>query len=246
MEFRCHQHREKEAGVRCIKCNQYVCVDCLHVVGDKCYCEQCVKLYAHDSEKLDVIDRVFIKESTIVVNTSNDSFSFSIQVSGERVYVDVGDWSLLGSVGPQLGGFACNLRIQKNLVLVLSGKRVGQIQLRPDLQEFYTGLPDDFTIGMSYGQPLKWQLEKVKIFGVDFYLVSLYEIFLRKNDSISRIYPDRIGPPLGREADVVDHYIIMLTLDKKKAQKWALGYGLDNYVKKHLPDKYEQISKLAR
>ena len=181
---------------------------------------------------------------TINFEVQGANIEFSFQTSGDRMYIDVGDWSvlLLDKMVQKLAELVSYSKKNLNRTVILSGRGVGQCQLRPDLRDIYTGLPDDFTIDMAYGMSLRQEPERIKINGVDFDIVALSETCLRKMASILQWQKGVIGPDPGREPDVVDYYLILLTLtNEREANEWARSYRLEEFVKTELPDKYEQM-----
>lgn len=185
---------------------------------------------------------------TISLDMSGVNIEFASQTSGDRVYIDVGNWSLLvDEIVQKLKELVSHSKKKLNRKVILSGRRIGQCQLRPDLYDIYTGLSDDFTIDMAYGMSLRQKPERIKINGVDFDIVALSEIGSRKSASILGWHKGvkevlEVSPTPGREPDVVDFYLISLTLNgEESANKWAMGYGFEEFVKTKLPDIYEKM-----
>ena len=186
---------------------------------------------------------------TISLELSGVNIEFPFQTSGDRIYIEVGNWPLLliDEVVRKFQEFVTYSKKNLNRTVILTGRRVGQCQLRPDLRDVYTGLPDDFTIDMAYGMSLRQKPERIKINGEDFDIVSLSEIGARKAASIGGWRKDvtggiYLGTAPGRESDVVDFYLISLTLGgEKSANEWAMSYELKEFVKTKLPDRYEQM-----
>ena len=182
---------------------------------------------------------------TFSLDASGVNIEFPFQASEDRIYVDIGPLLIIDEAVKKLKEFITYSKKNLHKKVILSGRRVGQCQLKPDLCDIYTGLPDDFTIDKSYGLSLAQKPARINIKGVDFDIVSLSEIGARKGASILGWQKDIngkivLGPALGRDPDVVDFYLISLTFDgEKSANAWAMSYGLEEFVKTKLPVIYE-------
>jgi hypothetical protein len=193
--------------------------------------------------------KVMLGVGIVTFEVQGVNIKFPCRISGDREYIDVGDMSLLfvDEIAQGFGRLVKRMKKDFRGGVILSGRGVGQCQLRPDLRDIYTGLPDDFTIDMAYGIRLKQKPARIKINGVDFSIVALSEIGARKMASILGWHRGEggeleVSPTLGREPDVVDYYLISLTLGgEKSANEWAMSYGLEEFVKTKLPDRYGQM-----
>jgi hypothetical protein len=186
---------------------------------------------------------------TVTFEVQGVSIKFPCQISGDREYIDTGDGSLLfvDEIAQGFGRLVKRMKKDFRGGVILSGRWVGQCQLRPDLRDIYTGLPDDFTIDMAYGIRLKQKPARIKINGVDFSIVALSEIGARKMASILQFHRSEDGKPeirpaLGRELDMVDYYLINLTFNGEKvASDWARTANFEGFLKTKLPDMYERM-----
>ena len=185
---------------------------------------------------------------TIQFRTGDAYWIFPFQRTDTAIYLFVDSPSVFVDYDVVKDFKNCIVQLARNAggLVILSGRVLGCLWLREDLRDLYTGLPDDFTIEGAYGMRLKQKPERIKINGVDFDIVSLSEIGLRKSASIlgwqKGVKGLEFGPDPGREPDVVDFYLILLTLtSEKEANEWAISYRLEEFVKTKLPDIYEKM-----
>jgi len=141
--------------------------------------------------------------------------------------------------------------------LILCGPVVTKIQMRSDLREYYTGLPDNYDIPMFLGEklsdpPIKLPLEhNSQGKEVEMYSVSFTETLKRKHESVMRLNPStgRWAPKTGREADILDCYLLLLNaayVDSSPSRiEYASQFG--NYFKESIreffPEYYEDMIK---
>jgi hypothetical protein len=187
----------------------------------------------------------------VTLNVSGINVRVPYQIVGDQMYLILdrsGPFAFGDAIVSELGKLVKEMKRRKGLRVILAGRLPAMWQLRPDLKKFYVGLPDDYRVEGVHGISVKKELPvKIKLGKIDFDIVSLAETLIRKTASILQWRTDENGsftfaPAEGRETDVSDFYLIILTLQgAEKADKWAADSKWIAYWKTKLPDLYARM-----
>jgi len=142
------------------------------------------------------------------------------------------------------------MKQHNGLKVILAGRLPAVCQLRPDLEKFYTGLPDDYRIDSMYGIPVRQQFARLPMVSktgdkIVFDAVSLAETGTRKAASNLGWQKDEKGslivaPAKGRETDKSDLYLITITFNGMEAANKVAALDA-SYWKTRLPDLYARM-----
>ena len=184
----------------------------------------------------------------VTLNVTGVNVAYNYQIVGDRMYLSLdkrGPFILGDAMVSELGELVKETKRREGLRVILAGRLPAVWQLRPDLEEFYVGLPDDYRVEGAYGISARKKPVRIKLGKVDFDMVSLAETGARKMASILGWRKDESGsitcaPAEGRETDVSDYYLITLTLlGAEEADKGAAPWN--SYLKTKLPDLHARM-----
>lgn len=184
----------------------------------------------------------------VTLNVTGANVAYTYQIVGDRMYLSLdrrGPFIFGDTMFSELGKLVDLMKHRDGLRVILAGRLPAVCQLRPDLEKFYVGLPDDYRVEGMYGISARKEPLRITLGKVDFDMVSLAETGIRKAASILGLRKDEnggltFGPAEGRESDVFDNYLITLTLlgaeeaNKKAAPMWP-------HWKTKLPDLYARM-----
>jgi hypothetical protein len=185
----------------------------------------------------------------VTLNVTGVNVAYTCQTVGDRAYLSLdkrGPFTILGDdMVSELKKLVDVMKRREGLKVILAGRLPALWQLRPDLSEFYTGLPDDYRVEMAWGKSLREKPARIKLGKVDFDIVSLAETALRKTASIMQMRVDESGSPTfapaeGRETDVSDLYLITLTFFGAELAD-AQAKLRSSYWKTKLPELYSRM-----
>jgi len=186
----------------------------------------------------------------VTLNVTGVNVAYVCQTVGDRMYLRVdkgGPFALWGDdMVSELRKLVDSMKRREGLRVILAGRLPAVWQLRPDLSEFYTGLPDDYRFEGVFGISPRKEPARITLGKVDFDMVSLAETGVRKAmASIMGWRKDESGnltsaPAEGRETDVSDYYLITLTLLGAEAADKAAAPN-SSYWKTKLPDLYARM-----
>jgi len=185
----------------------------------------------------------------VTLNVTGAKVAYTCQIVGDRMYLYLdkrGPFIFGDAMVSELSKLVKSIKRREGLRVILAGRLPAVSQLRPDLEEFYVGLPDDYQVEGVFGISSRKEPARIKLGKVDFDMVSLAETFLRKRASIMMgCWTDESGslksaPAEGRETDLSDYYLICLTLgDAEEVDKSAAGWS--SYWKTKLPELYSRM-----
>jgi hypothetical protein len=184
----------------------------------------------------------------VTLNVTGVNIVYTCQTVGDRMYLYLdkrGPFIFEDAMVSELEKLVKVMQHREGLRVILAGRLPAVWQLRPDLEEFYVGLPDDYRVEGVFGISARKEPVIIKLGKVDFDMVSLAETYARKSASILEWRPDETGsiifrPAEGRETDVSDCYLITLTfLGAEEADKMAAEWG--SFLKTKLPDLYARM-----
>jgi len=183
----------------------------------------------------------------ITLNVTGVKVGYTCQTVEDRMYLYVdkrGPFALFGDdMFSELKKLVDSMKHHEGLRVILAGRLPAVCQLRPDLEEFYFGLPDDYRVKGLYGIDIPNKPVRIKLGKVDFDMVSLLETSMRKSASIMQLRGGKFGPAPGREPDVVDSYLITLSMfGEEMARAWAkANYDFGDLTKTKFPDLYARM-----
>lgn len=162
-----------------------------------------------------------IKGELHLIIEQNLRISYAFQRTAFRIYLDIKDGGTLRipRVIDVLERALEWIEKREGCQVLLCGPAVTQIQLRSDLREYYTGLPDNYDIGMFMGNHLSEAPIKIPLGKnsqgkeVEKNCVSFAETSKRKQASVMSLDTStgKFRPKTGREADILDCYLLLLT-----------------------------------
>jgi hypothetical protein len=185
----------------------------------------------------------------VTLNVTGVNVAYTCQTVGDRMYLYLdkrGPFIFEDAMVSELEKLVKVMKHREGLRVILAGRLPAVWQLRPDLEEFYVGLPDDYRVEGAFGIYARMKPVRIKLGKVDFDMVSLTETGTRKMVSILMSCRKdesgslKSGPAEGRETDLSDLYLIIITLhgveeaDKQAAQR-------SSYWKTKLPDLYARM-----
>jgi hypothetical protein len=184
----------------------------------------------------------------VTLNVTGVKVAYTCQTVGDRLYLFLdkrGPFIFGDAMISELGKLVNSMKSREGLKVILAGRLPAVCQLRPDLEKFYVGLPDDYRVEGVYGTSARKEPVRIALGKVEFDMVSLAETGLRKTTSILGLRKEKngsltFGPAEGRETDMSDCYLITLTLlGAEKADKSAALNS--TYWKTKLPDLYTRM-----
>ena len=184
----------------------------------------------------------------VTLNVTGVNVKYSYQTVGDRMYLSLdkrGPFIFGSDMISELKKLVDIMKYREGLKVILAGKLPAVWQMKPNVSEFYTGLPDDYRVEGLYGTSARKEPVRITLSKVEFDLVSLAETGIRKTASILELRKDKngnitFGPAKGRETDVSDVYLITLTLlGAEAANKKAVADKI--YWQTRLMDLYARM-----